>query len=250
MNRLSLLVLPLLLVAGACLDEAPTAVEPQLARSATATGQAGAAVYRVSIANLTSSQPLTPPLAVTHRRSISVFQLGEPASFGVQQIAENGNLDPLVDALQSEKHAQDWKVTMGPTLPPVLPGEMVEFEIGTEEGAKYLSFLSMLICTNDGFTGIDSARLPRDVGSSISLSAMSYDAGTETNTEDFADLVPPCPALTGVASTEPGTGTTDPALAENGVIHAHPGIQGDADLDPAVHGWSDPVAQITIERIG
>jgi hypothetical protein len=35
------------------------------------------------------------------------------------------------------------------------------------------------------------------------------------------------------------------------VIHHHAGIQGGADLVPAVHGWDvdEPVAEITVERI-
>lgn len=248
MRRLSVIAIPLLLASAACLDETPTELQPQFASSA-ATGPAAGATYHVTLENLTESQPFTPPLAATHRQSISIFEVGEAASFGVQQIAENGNLDPLLDALQVERHAEDVVVTFGPTAPPVLPGEIVEFEISTEKGAKYLSFISMLICTNDGFTGIDSARLPRDVGGSTTMHAASYDAGTEVNTEDFGDLVPPCPALTGVESDEDGTGMSNPDLAENGVIHHHPGIAGTADLDPAIHGWTDPVAKIVIERI-
>jgi hypothetical protein len=43
---------------------------------------------------------------------------------------------------------------------------------------------------------------------------------------------------------------SNPALAEGGVIHHHPGIAGVADLVPAIHGWTDPVAEITVERVG
>jgi hypothetical protein len=103
----------------------------------------------------------------------------------------------------------------------------------------------MLICTNDGFTGVDSLRLPKDVGAVVVRSA-GYDAGTELNT---GDIVPPCQGLVGVSSGEPGTGTSNPALAEGGVIHHHPGIAGGADLVPAIHGWTDPVAEITVERV-
>ncbi len=62
-------------------------------------------------------------------------------------------------------------------------------------------------------------------------------------------MVPPCPPLTGVPSDDPGTGSSDPSLAEGGVIHHHAGIQGVADLDPEIHGWTDPVARIEIERV-
>jgi hypothetical protein len=109
----------------------------------------------------------------------------------------------------------------------------------------------MLICTNDGFTGLDSLGLPRLVGDSVTVGTAGYDAGTELNTEDFADIVPPCQGLIGVSSGEPGTGTSNPALAEGGVIHHHEGIQGGADLLPEVHGWDTnaPVAEVTVERI-
>jgi hypothetical protein len=33
------------------------------------------------------------------------------------------------------------------------------------------------------------------------------------------------------------------------VIAHHHGIRGGADLDPAVHGWRDPVARISVERV-
>ena len=62
--------------------------------------------------------------------------------------------------------------------------------------------------------------------------------------------MPPCQPLMGVSSGEPGTGMSDPALAEGGVIHHHPGIAGGADLLPAVHGWTDPVTLVTITRVG
>jgi hypothetical protein len=107
----------------------------------------------------------------------------------------------------------------------------------------------MLICTNDGFTGVDSLRLPNHVGDSVTLNTAGYDAGTEINTEDFADIVPPCQGLVGVSSADGGTDQSNPALAEGGVIHHHDGIVGGNDLLPGTHGWSDPVAEVTVERV-
>ena len=50
----------------------------------------------------------------------------------------------------------------------------------------------------------------------------------------------------------PGTGTSNPALAEGGVIAHHAGILGGADLVPAIHGWdvNAPVARITVTATG
>ena len=113
----------------------------------------------------------------------------------------------------------------------------------------------MLICTNDGFTGIDSLRLPKKVGDTVSAGSLAYDAGTEMNTELFADIVPPCPDLTGVASTVPGTDQSDTDLAEGGVITHHGGVSTVAGMNTllaSVHGWDTdaPVAMISVTRTG
>ena len=106
----------------------------------------------------------------------------------------------------------------------------------------------MLICTNDGFTGLDTVRLPRK---KRTVYSRGYDARTEMNTEFFGDMVPPCQGLIGVMSDPPvtGTGMSDPLLAEDGIIIPHVGIIGGVDLLPEVHGWSNPVAKIVIERL-
>lgn len=249
MRRISVIAFGLLLGAGACLDESDTAVGPQFASTA-ATGEAGVASYRVTVSNLTAGQPLTPPLAAIHRSPVHLFEMGQPASFEVQQIAENGNLAPMIEALGQSQHVDAVVVTQGPTLPPVLPSESVTFVVTGDTGAKYLSIVAMLICTNDGFTGVDAQRLPKRIGDIVTIGAVAYDAGTEMNTEDFADLVPPCAPLTGVASTDSGTGSSNPPLAEGGVVRVHTGVGGHDDLLVGIHGWENPVATIEIERIG
>lgn len=205
--------------------------------------------YEVTITNLTSGQPFTPPVIATHRPSTGMFTVGQPASFELKEIAENGNLAPMVMALENDKHVSNFVVAVAGDPPPLLPGQSVTVSIDESLGGKYLSFASMLICTNDGFTGLDTVRLPQVVGETLTFTADAYDAGTEINTEDFADMVPPCPLLTGVPSDDPGTGMSDPALAENGVIHHHDGIQGIADLDPEIHDWENPVVEIEITRV-
>lgn len=236
---------------GAC-DEPPTTpLESDgriLESSLAATGPAALARYEIRITNLTDGQPFTPPVTVTHRPPLQLFEPGTEASHEIQQIAENGNLDPMLTYLGDARHALDIVVGAGDP-PPVLPGAERVFEIESERGAMLLSLVSMLICTNDGFTGVNALALPREIGESVSADLGSYDAGTEINTEDFDDLVPPCGPLTGVDSGGAGTGMSDPALAENGVVRHHPGIDGDADLLTDVHGWTDPVAHLLVTRI-
>jgi hypothetical protein len=216
--------------------------------------------YDVTITDLTEGQPLTPPVVATHTGKHPVFQVGQPASVGVREIAENGNNAPLLAQLAADPFNQISEFTqagMGPLVPAGKPGsamfdDQVSFTIEGSKKAKRLSFASMLICTNDGFTGADSLRLPGAVGKTKTKMTNGYDASTELNTEDYADIVPPCQELIGDMSTEGdmGTGVSNPALAEGGVIHHHEGILGVDDLKPAIHGWdvNRPVAQIEIER--
>ncbi|MGH2952758.1 MAG: spondin domain-containing protein [Solirubrobacterales bacterium] len=214
--------------------------------------------YDVTITNLTSGQPLTPPVAATHHGKHAVFEVGAPASVGVREIAENGNSAPLLAQLEADPFGEFFDFTesaSGPLVPPGVPGDamfdqQVTLELAASPRAKRLSFVSMLICTNDGFTGLDGLKLPSPVGKSKTVVTDGYDAHTEINTEDYADIVPPCQGLIGDSSGEPGTGTSDPALAEGGVIAHHAGIQGGSDLEPAIHGWTDPVAEVRVERTG
>jgi len=247
-----ILILGLAVTALTACDEGMTEATGELSTS----GQASAAAaadeatrsYQVTIENLSGGQPFTPPLAATHRRPADVFTVGEPASLGVREIAENGNLMPLETALNANKHVSGVVIAIG-NPPPVLPGGSITFSIDAGPGSKYLSWVSMLICTNDGFTGVDAVRLPKKVGGVTSLYTAGYDAGSEINTEDFADIVPPCQGLIGVPGDDPGTGESNPALAENGVIVHHGGVDGDVGLDAEVHGWTGPVALVEIERV-
>lgn len=193
--------------------------------------------YKVTIENLTGGQPFTPPVVATHKGGVRLFEVGEAASFELKEIAENGNLTPMLDALAANNKVFATAVGVTP-VGPLLPGEAVTVMITADEGANRLSIANMLVCTNDGFTGVDSVKLPN--AGSVVLLTQAYDAGTEINTEASADLVPPC------LNDGGGTGASNPDLAEGGVIHHHEGITGVADLDPAVHGWDNPVAKITI----
>ncbi len=205
------------------------------------------ATYEVTIENLTTGQPYTPPIIATHRAATDIFTVGQSASFEIKEIAENGNLGPMMTLLGSDKHVFDTEVALGP----LLFGGSVTLTVTGAKGANFLLFASMLICTNDGFTGIDSLRLPKEIGEEVVVTTNGYDAGTEDNTEKYADIVPPCQSLHGILPVGPATGTSNPALAEEGgVIHHHDGIQGGvADLTRRTHGWSDPVAEVTVERV-
>jgi len=208
-------------------------------------------MYEVTITNLTPGQPITPPLLVTHAKDAGFFTVGEMANNGIQQLAENGNPEPLVEMLQGKSGIVDIVQGTDPLIPANDPGNTglshsETFVVSSEGNMRYLSFASMLVCTNDGFAGIDSVKLPIK---QLTIYAEAYDARTEINTEDFADMVPPCQGAIGVTSDDGGTGASNPAIAEDGIIIPHPGIMGGEDLLEKVHAWGNPVVKIDIVRM-
>lgn len=196
----------------------------------------GTRTYRVTITNLTDSQLMTPFVVSTHSPRFRLFRMGRPASYGLQQVAENGAVPVLVGELEGRRGVFDVAVA---GAAPVAPGASVEVVVDATWWASHFSVAGMLICTNDGFGAVTGKRLP---WRSRTFYGRSYDAGSEINTESYADLVPPCDAL-GQA------GMSNPDLAQDGVVRRHRGIEGIADLDPATHGWKDPVIKITIARV-
>ena len=210
--------------------------------------------YEITITNTNRTQWFTPPVLAVHDRSADVFSVGKSAPLGVVEIAENGNLDPLVAALTGAAGITDVGVAVSAGPPPLAPGESTTLTLTGSGRSDRLSLVAMLICTNDGFSGLDTVRLPRWVGDHVVHTAGSYDAGSEHNTENLGDIVPPCQMLNGVADPEgePGSGVSNPALAENSVIRHHRGVKGTDDLTASAHGWNTakPSLAVSIKRIG
>ena len=127
---------------------------------------------------------------------------------------------------------------------PLAPGVSASGEFSTNE--TKISVVSMIICTNDGFAGANSKRLPRAVGETATYTLRGYDAGTEINTENNADLVP-APFCLGDGA---GTDQTNPSLAEDGVIRVHRTLQGNGTLDPSLD-WdnNEDIAYIEVTRL-
>ena len=201
----------------------------------------GPADYTVTITNLTGGQYLTPPNWAAHDRGADVFQRGKPASPGVQAVAENGGVPILAAELQAAIDDAGLGVSgvAGPEVP-IGPNESRSWEFTTDE--RRFSVVAMVVCTNDGFAGLDSKRLPRRSGQSRYYLLRAYDAGTEINTELRQDLVPAPFCGEGAGSTE-----SNPKLAENGVVKRHRTLKGVGDLDPALD-WSGPVALLKVTR--
>jgi hypothetical protein len=209
--------------------------------------------YRVTISNLTDSQPFSPPVAATHQKAIRMFEVGKLASGELESVAEDGDEVPMfMQFSTSDKVTQAVDVGRPLTRMGTTAGTFTDsatFEIDAAPGDKF-SIATMLICTNDGFLGLDAVKLPRE--GSLTYRLAGYDAGTEQNTEQSVDLVDPCSALgpTPLPGDPDGNRDAEVATVPPEVIAHHPGISGTGELSPAAHGWTDPVAEVVIERIG
>jgi hypothetical protein len=221
--------------------------------------------YRVTLVNLTDGQPFSPPVAATHDRSMHMFQVGRLASDELAAIAQAGNQGPMFNLFNGSDEVTD-AVDVGRPLTPAGtvvdpdgPGGMdpfvdsATFEITAERGDR-LSLATMLICTNDGFLGLDAVRLPNEGARSFLIDG--YDAGRENNTQLSQHIVDPCSALGPVRLPGDPDGNEDGQVDKSVLttppvpIHHHPNIEdGVGELTVEDHGWRDPVAVAVVSRI-
>jgi hypothetical protein len=199
--------------------------------------------YDVTITNLTTGQPLSPPALVTHSANLPLFQAGAPASEGIRLIAEQGDPTYLAGMVAGLTGVARVETAGAPVHRVGGPGpSSLTLRIGARGNANRLSIATMLICTNDGFAALNGVMLPGGF-QPATFYAHAYDAGTEANTESSSDIVPPCFGIGPV----PGSGGGG-RPATNGVVAMHPGIAGGAALT-AAHAWSGPVAMVTVQRV-
>lgn len=166
--------------------------------------------YRVTIDNLTG-EPFSSPVAVTHEADLSMFPVKGAAPVEAEAMVKDGNRAPMFDALSINEQVTE-VVDMGV---PLAANEATTFSITARPGNR-LSLATMVICNNDGFIGLNRARLPNR-GAEI-IWATGYDAGNEDNAWLNTDNAGPCSAPTVIS------------------------LSGD-------HARTEPVAKITITHV-
>ena len=193
--------------------------------------------YEVTIENISAAQPLSPVAVLLHGEQ-SLWQVGESASAALEVLAEGGdNSDVLVTegTLATESGSA-----------PVGPGSNESYQLTvSDEQAAYLSVVTMLVNTNDAFTGITNKALSEmAVNDSMAMMLPVYDAGTEANSEAAGTI--PGPADGG----EGFNAERDDADS----VSYHPGVVSSQDTLPdsvlmAEHRFDNPVARLIITRV-
>ncbi len=232
MNKvLSLAIASAVVTLAACSsdDDAPT-VEPSAAGS-----------FQVTFTNMTAGQLMTPPVVALHDPSAHLFVVGETASDAVRDIAETGNNAALVAFAGDNADVVSAAGVAGDG--PFAAGGMVTTNLTTTETGQVFSAVNMVICTNDGISGVDSVALPAG-NEPLVIMAMAYDAGTRINQADTESFFPPPCAASDVVVEAP---VEDPRAP----IAAHPGQSGLANVVEGMN-WDfaagEAVLQIEIVR--
>ncbi|MBI1388994.1 MAG: hypothetical protein GC154_11155 [bacterium] len=183
-------------------------------------------VYHVEIKDLDSKQPLSPAVAVIHHGGYKLFEVGQPATPGLEAVAEEGNPEILISEANAAPEVM--KTYLGG---PGATFDGFKFFIEAEPG-DLLSIAAMLGRTNDEFIGLSAMALPNG-GAPIEIQMEAYDAGTEPNTGMIADL-----GFYG----NPGAGATENGVVQ--VIHQYT-IVDDPDVGAIEFNWP-PSAMLTI----
>ena len=203
------------------------------------------ATFEVTVSNLTNAQPLSPIAVIAHQNSFPVFTIGEPASPGLEALAEGGDNTALLAEANAVAGIGDTASGAAPIGPAGSETVSLTMDASTL-GLMTISVSSMLVNTNDAITGVNAVPLgDLQVGDSISMPSIAYDAGTEANTESAAHI--PGPAGGGEGFNAARDDIADRVAMHPGVVGQDGGFAS-SDLN-GQHRFDNPVAQITIERI-
>lgn len=193
--------------------------------------------YQITVANLTNAQPLS-PIAVLLHNTGEIWQIGQPASSMLENLAESGDNSDVLAAEFGLSNATNGEV--------ILPGTKSEIVISTSDNnALYLSLATMLVNTNDAFSGLSRIDLSAlAIDGMLSYRVTVYDAGTEGNLE-----------LAGTIPGPAGGGEGFNASRDDvDYVAMHPGIVSTDDgLTDSVlnnqHKFDNPAMSVKIVRL-
>ncbi len=194
--------------------------------------------WEVTITNLTQAQLFTPLVAIAHESPYRLFRVGQPASDGLELMAEGGNTSMLEEEASGSASSMDNHNDL------LGPGQSVTLTVTGNVRRTRISLAGMLIPTNDTFVAMDAVTPPRR-GSSMHL-LQAWDSGTEVNDQSCQHI--PGPRCGGEGfSVEGGEGH----------VHISNGFHdlGDTDQDgfevlgPVRYDWRNPVARVRVQRI-
>jgi len=183
--------------------------------------------YTITLTNLTANQPLAPAAVILHDGGFAAWRIGQPASAGLEVLAESGNPADLI--AEADAQAAVIATAAGPGV--LSPGESSAVTLeGMVGRAAALEIAAMLVNTNDGWAGISGLDLGSlHVGDELKADLAPYDAGTELNEETAATVPGPAGGGEGLNAADgegfvaihPGVVTSDDGLATSALRESH-----------------------------
>jgi len=193
--------------------------------------------YDVTVTNLTYAQPMSPIAGILHQDN-KFWEIGTAASNALEVMAEGGDnsdLTGLAEALVSTS-----------TDGILAPGASATFSLTTTDmTASYLTVATMLVNTNDAFsglTGMDLSSLAVDQSHAMNLGV--YDAGTELNSEAMGTI--PGPADSGTGYDSERNDIADVVTMHQGIVSMDDGLS--TSVLTQAHRFDNPALRITITR--
>jgi len=198
--------------------------------------------YQVRVTNLTYAQPMSPLALVLHNEG-KLWTVGEMASVALENLAESGdNSGVLAETLVLSGQG-------GSGL--LLPGMSETLDVSytftdVNNAPMMLSLATMLVNTNDAFTGINALEINNlAIGESISLTTSSYDSGTEKNSELMATIPGPAGGGSGEGFNAERD-DIDKVAMHSGIVSVDDGLMVSA-LTQA-HRFDNPTLAIMVTR--
>mgnify|MGYP001293810338 CR=1 FL=1 len=199
------------------------------------------AVYTVQITNLTYAQPFAPAAIVLHESGYHAFAEGEAASMGIEVMAEGGNPAMVIEEAMDSTDFLDAQ-NSGGILGPKTSSDMFTLVVPELDADDLrLTVTTMLVNTNDAFTGLNAADVSNmSVGDSKTFMTVTWDAGTEANTETAATMPGPAAGAAGGGGEAAGYDPVRDDLAD--VVRLHTGVTTNANAtDPSREGLATSV---------
>lgn len=193
--------------------------------------------FTVTVTNLTANQPMSPVILASHASDAMLWNAGEMASEAIEKMAEGGDTADIA-ALGVINSSVNGTGLLMPGMSETLTLTLDEADVAS------ISLATMLVNTNDAFTGINSYAIAgMQVDATTAMKFMAYDAGTEANSEAKGTMPGPADGGEGFNA----------ARDDVDFVHIHPGVismydgLADSVLD-ASHRFDNPVLAVTIMR--
>ena len=199
------------------------------------------AVYTVQITNLTYSQPFAPAAVILHEPGFYSFEEGEPASMGIEIMAEGGDPSMVISEAIESTDFLDAQNSGGILGPRSMGAELTLVVPELDADDLRLTITTMLVNTNDAFTGVNAADVSNmAIGDAKTFMTVTWDAGTEANTETAATMPGPAAGATGGGGEAAGYDAVRDDLVD--AIRLHQGVVTSANAnDPSREGLSTSV---------